>query len=72
MTALTTKERQEALRARRAMLGMTEVRGVYLPPDLHPVLKSFAQRLARKAAKQADDSLPDPRDAGDVPGGQKP
>jgi hypothetical protein len=32
--ALSSKEKQEAFRARRAMLGMTEVRGVYLPPEL--------------------------------------
>lgn len=45
MTAQTTKERQEALRAKRAMLGMAEVRGIYLPPDLHPELKQAARRL---------------------------
>lgn len=52
MTAQTTKERQEALRARRLMLGMTEVRGVYLPPELHAELKAYAKKLAKKAAKQ--------------------
>jgi acetyl/propionyl-CoA carboxylase alpha subunit len=43
--AQTNKERQEALRARRAMLGMTEVRGIYLPPDLHASLKEHAAKL---------------------------
>lgn len=51
MTAQTNKERQEALRARRLMLGMTEVRGVYLPPDLHAPLKAEAKRLLNKQQK---------------------
>lgn len=42
---LSNRERQEALRARRAMLGMTEVRGIYLHPDDHAGLKRFAKRL---------------------------
>lgn len=42
---LSNRERQEALRARRAMLGMTEVRGVYLHPDDHAKLKRYAKRL---------------------------
>lgn len=45
MSAQTTSERQEALRSRRAMMGMTEVRGVYLHPDDHARLKRFAKRL---------------------------
>lgn len=45
MTAQSTRERQESLRARRAMLGMTEVRGVYLHPDDHAKLKRYAKRL---------------------------
>lgn len=48
MTAQTNKERQEALRIRRAMLGMTEVRGVYLPPSLHAELKAYAKRLLKR------------------------
>lgn len=51
MTAQTTRERQEALRARRAMLGQTEVRGIYLPPAMHAELKRQAKLLLRKAAK---------------------
>jgi hypothetical protein len=60
----TTKELQEALRARRAMLGMTEVRGIYLPPDLHAELKYHAKRMlaARermiKKAQEAKESWP--------------
>jgi hypothetical protein len=62
MTAQTTKERQEALRARRAMLGYTEVRGAYLPPELHAELKSlarlWAERLERARAKDQATSEP--------------
>ncbi len=46
MTAQTTAQRQEALRAKREMLGLTEVRGIYLPPALHAKLKELAQKLA--------------------------
>jgi hypothetical protein len=46
MTAQTTKERQEALRARRLMLGETEVRGIYLPLELHGELKMMARNLS--------------------------
>jgi hypothetical protein len=55
VTAQSTKERQEALRARRAMLGMTEVRGIYLPPELHTKLKAEARRILA-AAERADKS----------------
>lgn len=47
--ALSNKEKQEAYRARRAMLGMTEVRGVYLPPELHAELKKAASALLKRA-----------------------
>jgi hypothetical protein len=43
--ALSNAERQEALRARRALLGVTEVRGIYLPPALHASLKEHAAKL---------------------------
>jgi hypothetical protein len=49
----TTKERQEALRARRLMLGMTEVRGVYLPPALHAELKAHARKLGERVSANA-------------------
>lgn len=54
---LSTRERQEALRARRAMLGQTEVRGIYLHPDDHARVKRYAERL-RKQRDRA--SLPAP------------
>jgi hypothetical protein len=59
MTAQTTRERQEALRARRAMLGMTEVRGVYLHPADHARLKRFAKRLQAQHLKRIAQALPD-------------
>jgi hypothetical protein len=50
--AQSNKERQEALRARRLMLGMTEVRGIYLHPDQHAELKAYAKKLAKR--READ------------------
>jgi hypothetical protein len=44
----SSKEKQEAYRARQAMLGMTEVRGVYLHTSLHAELKAYAKKLAKK------------------------
>jgi hypothetical protein len=49
---LSSRERQESLRARRAMLGMTEVRGIYLHPDDHARLKRFAKRLQAQQLKR--------------------
>jgi hypothetical protein len=46
--ALSNKEKQEAFRARNAMLGLTEVRGVFLPPSLHAELKEQAKKLLAK------------------------
>ncbi len=48
---MTSKEKQEAFRARNAMLGMTEVRGIFLPPDKHAELKEYAKKLAAKKPK---------------------
>lgn len=45
---LSNRERQEALRARRAMLGQTEVRGIYLHPDDHAELKRYAEQMRRR------------------------
>lgn len=59
----TTKERQEALRARRAMLGMTEVRGIYLPPELHAALKAHAKKLQKQAQKNPTSGRPEGLDA---------
>jgi predicted RNA-binding protein YlxR (DUF448 family) len=56
MAAQSNAERQQALRARRAMLGLTEVRGVYLLPEMHADLKAYAQKLASKAQKRGSDT----------------
>lgn len=48
VTAQTPAERQEARRARLLMEGMTEVRGVFLPPALHAALKDEARRLLKR------------------------
>lgn len=52
MAAQTTQERQEALRARRAMFGQTEVRGIYLHPDDHAAVKRYAKRLRDQHLKR--------------------
>ena len=58
MTAQSTKERQEAFRARRAMLeGATEVRGIFLPPELHQALKEAAKKLAAAHKKNPSASV---------------
>lgn len=57
MTAQTTKERQEALRARRAMLGLTEVRGLYLPPELHADIKALARAMVEKLERASNKEL---------------
>jgi hypothetical protein len=49
----SNKEKQEAYRARQAMLGLTEVRGIYLPPDLHQKLKDEARRMLAEKIDQA-------------------
>lgn len=36
------------------MLGMTEVRGVYLPTDLHTELKEYAKKLAKRKPPKKD------------------
>jgi hypothetical protein len=41
----TPAERQDARRARMAMLGMREVRGIFLPEALHAELKAHAAKL---------------------------
>jgi hypothetical protein len=49
----SNKEKQEAFRARQAMLGLTEVRGIYLPPELHQKLKDEARRMLAEKIDQA-------------------
>jgi hypothetical protein len=41
----TDAERQDARRRRIEMLGLREVRGIYLPPALHASLKEHAAKL---------------------------
>jgi hypothetical protein len=49
----SNREKQEAYRARQAMLGLTEVRGIYLPPELHQSLKDEARRMLAEKIDQA-------------------
>jgi hypothetical protein len=42
---MTTAQRQQALRARREALGLTEVRGIYAPQALHKAIKDAARKL---------------------------
>jgi hypothetical protein len=44
----TNKEKQEAFRARQAMLGHTEVRGIFAPPEIHAAIKEAARKLVEK------------------------
>lgn len=47
MTGKTTAERQRLYRERKAQAGETEVRGIYLPPELHKSLKALARDLKK-------------------------
>jgi hypothetical protein len=47
---MSSKEKQEAFRARNAMRGLTEVRGVYLPPAMHAELKAVAEKMRRRVS----------------------
>lgn len=50
----TPAERKADERARIALLGLTEVRGIYLPPALHKEIKEAARKLLKKhTAKEA-------------------
>lgn len=51
--AQSSREKQEAFRARQAMLGMTEVRGIYLPPAMHADLKAYARKLVESVSANA-------------------
>jgi galactose-1-phosphate uridylyltransferase len=33
------------------MLGLTEVRGIYLPPELHKEMRAMAQKLCKQSNK---------------------
>jgi len=45
MSAQTTAERQALYRARRTVEGKTEVRGIYLLPEQHAILRAYARSL---------------------------
>ena len=44
----STTQRQAAYRARKAAAELHEVRGVFLPRELHPKLKEMARKLLPK------------------------
>jgi hypothetical protein len=48
MTAQTPAQRKQDERARKAMSGLMEVRGIYLPPELHAKLKELAKKLNKE------------------------
>lgn len=48
---LSAKEKQAAYRQRQSEAGLSEVRGIYLPPDLHAALKAAAQKLLKKSLR---------------------
>lgn len=52
----SSKEKQEAFRARQAMLGQTEVRGIYAPPALHAAIKEAAKKMLLE--QECDKHLP--------------
>jgi hypothetical protein len=51
MTAKTTTERVDQLRARRREAGLKEVRNLWAHPDDHPAIKALALSLAAKRVK---------------------
>lgn len=51
MTAKPVTQRVADFRARRALEGLTEVRGIFLPPDLHPKLKELAAALLKRSKR---------------------
>ena len=57
--ALSNKEKQEAYRARRAEQGLQEVRGIFLPPELHAELKAHAAKLAKRHSRKIPAKKPD-------------
>ncbi len=48
----TSKEKQQDYRARMTLLGMKEVRGIYLPPELHAKLKQIARKQQVSTARE--------------------
>lgn len=54
MIAKTTAERQREFKARKAAEGMTEVRGIFAPPDRHADIREAAAKALRKPKKAKD------------------
>ena len=48
----SSREKQQDYRARMVLLGLREVRGIYLPPALHKALKEYASKLLEKEKKR--------------------
>lgn len=53
MTAKTAAQRKAAERKRARDAGLTEVRGVYAPPDLHALIRKFAEDLKTEYSRKA-------------------
>lgn len=47
MTAMTGKEKSEALRARRKAQGLKEVRSIWAAPEHHSTIKAQAKKLTK-------------------------
>lgn len=45
---MTNKDKQAAYRQRQAEQGLQEVRGIFLPPELHAELKAHAAKLLKR------------------------
>lgn len=52
MTAKTNAQYQQDFRDRAKERDLKEVRGIYLPPVMHPELKAIAKRMLNRAEKQ--------------------
>ena len=52
MTAKTNTKRSEEFRARQKAQNLHEVRGIYLPLDLHKAIKIEAKWLAKQMQKK--------------------
>ena len=48
-TAKTPAQRMAAFRARKAAQQLSEVRGIFAPPALHPPIRAFAKRLTKQS-----------------------
>tara|TARA_R110000868_G_scaffold249898_4_gene506380 strand:+ start:9701 stop:10135 length:435 start_codon:yes stop_codon:yes gene_type:complete len=50
-TAKTSAERQAAFRARKAAAEVTEVRGIFAPPDRHDDIRTAAAKIAKRKVR---------------------